>query len=165
MTDSKAYENLTAEQQLNFYRNKYYTEGNHTEKGIIANAINDILPKYVRQKAEIERLEERHLSDDKLLNDRVQEAINAVSKANQKYVDALEKGFNDRTAELKIAKSEIERLNEELSKERRKALLEATSKFEGHSDYHGDTILCKLICMAEGKEVEAAKPIDKSEIK
>ena len=48
--------------------------------------------------------------------------------------------------------AEIERLHDEVSKTRRKALLEASSKFAGHSDYHGDTILCKLICMAEGKE-------------
>ena len=61
-------------------------------------------------KAEIERLQEKSRSDDKLLNDRVQEAVDAVSKTNKKYVDALEKTFNDRTAELKNAKSEIEEL-------------------------------------------------------
>ena len=62
-------------------------------------------------------------------------------------------------------KTEIERLKSELSDTRRKALLEAYSKFEGHSDYHGDTILCKLICMSEGKEVGTATPLDMSEIK
>lgn len=59
MTDNeiiKAYDGLTANQQLNLYRNLYYNQGGATEKGIIANAINDILPKYNRQKAEIERL-------------------------------------------------------------------------------------------------------------
>lgn len=61
--------------------------------------------------------------------------------------------------------ADIERLKDEVSKARRKALLEASSKFAGHSDYHGDTILCELICMSEGKEVEIAKPLDKSEIK
>lgn len=61
--------------------------------------------------------------------------------------------------------TKIERLHDEVSKTRRKALLEASSKFAGHSDYHGDTILCKLICMSEGKEVEIAKPLDKSEMK
>ncbi len=59
-----------------------------------------------RQKAEIERLEEKSRGDDKLLNDRVQEAVNSVSKANQKYVDALEKAFNNKVAELKSAKRE-----------------------------------------------------------
>lgn len=62
-------------------------------------------------------------------------------------------------------KSEIERLKSELSNTRRKALLEAASKFAGHSNYHGDTILCKLICMAEGKDVGIAKPLDISEMK
>lgn len=61
--------------------------------------------------------------------------------------------------------AEIERLKDEVSKARRKALLEASSKFAGHSDYHGNTILCKLICMSEGKEVGIAKPLDKSTIK
>lgn len=61
--------------------------------------------------------------------------------------------------------AEIEKLKSELSNTRRKALLEAYSKFEGHSDYHGDTILCKLICMSEGKEVGTATPLDMSEIK
>lgn len=41
----------------------------------------------------------------------------------------------------------------------KKALMQAFSKFSGHSDYHGDTILCSLKCMAEGKEVFPAKPI------
>ena len=62
-------------------------------------------------------------------------------------------------------KAEIKRLKSELSNTRRKALLEAASKFAGHSNYHGDTILCKLICMAEGKDVGIAKPLDISEIK
>lgn len=62
-------------------------------------------------------------------------------------------------------KVEIESLKSELSNTRRKALLEAASKFAGHSNYHGDTILCKLICMAEGKDVGIAKPLDISEIK
>ena len=61
--------------------------------------------------------------------------------------------------------AEIERLKDEVPKARRKALLEASSKFAGHSDYHGDTILCKLICMSEGKEVGIAKPLDKNKIK
>ena len=72
-----------------------------------------------RQDAKIEQLEKQHIEDDKLLNDRVQEAVNAVSKANQKYVDSLEKAFNDRTAEKqnlefenKELKAEVERLKD-----------------------------------------------------
>lgn len=53
----KVYEGLTVSERLNLYRNRYYNDGYATERGIIANAINDILPKYDRQKAEIERLQ------------------------------------------------------------------------------------------------------------
>ena len=59
----------------------------------------------------------------------------------------------------------INRQKEEIESIRRKALLEAASKFAGHSNYHGDTILCKLICMAEGKEVGNARPLDMEQIK
>lgn len=40
----KVYDGLSPIQQLNLYRNLYYNDGNATEHGIIANAINDILP-------------------------------------------------------------------------------------------------------------------------
>lgn len=42
----------------------------------------------------------------------------------------------------------------------REILEKAASKFAGHSDYHGDTILQVLYCMAEGKEVNNAKPLN-----
>ena len=42
----------------------------------------------------------------------------------------------------------------------KEVLEKAASKFAGHSDYHGDTILQVLYCMAEGKEVDNAKPLD-----
>lgn len=35
---------------LNVFRNKYYTDGNNTENGIVANAIDDVLPEYVKLK-------------------------------------------------------------------------------------------------------------------
>lgn len=37
--------------------------------------------------------------------------------------------------------------------------------FEGHSNYHGDMILTKITCLAEGKEVDAAKPLNEDDIK
>jgi hypothetical protein len=42
----------------------------------------------------------------------------------------------------------------------KEVLEKAASKFAGHSDYHGETILQVLYCMAEGKEVDNAKPLD-----
>ena len=62
-------------------------------------------------------------------------------------------------------KAEIERLKLELSNTRRKALLEASSKCAGHSNYHGDDILEKLTCMAEGQEVGKARPLDMSDLR
>lgn len=41
---------------LNYYRNLYYTEPQVTERGIVANAINDMFDLINRQKAEIEKL-------------------------------------------------------------------------------------------------------------
>lgn len=61
--------------------------------------------------------------------------------------------------------AEIEKLKDEVAKARSKALLEAFSKFAGHSDYHGDTILCVLSCMAEGKAVGNATPLGSGKIK
>lgn len=53
MTDNdiiKAYEELTPLQQINLFRNLYYNDGYATERGVIANAINDILSEYNRHK-------------------------------------------------------------------------------------------------------------------
>ena len=35
---------------LNWYRNLYHSESENTERGIMARAINDILPEYIRLK-------------------------------------------------------------------------------------------------------------------
>lgn len=42
---AKATEGMTAEDVLNYYRNLYHAEPLSTERGIIANALNDILPR------------------------------------------------------------------------------------------------------------------------
>jgi hypothetical protein len=51
------------------------------------------------QKAEIERLREKQTEDEKLLNDRVIESVNAVSKAHLKYENALEEQIKTVKAE------------------------------------------------------------------
>lgn len=40
------YKDMTPEEQLNYFRNLHYDESDNTEAGVVANAINDILPKY-----------------------------------------------------------------------------------------------------------------------
>ena len=51
---------------LNWYRNLYHTESANTERGIAANALNDVLVEYAKMrelqskyKKEIERLDEQ----------------------------------------------------------------------------------------------------------
>lgn len=76
--------------------------------------------------------------------------------------------YNDDLCIENMSKQAIDLINRqkaEVESVRRKALLEAVRKFAGHSDYHGDTILCILKCMAEGKEVKTARPLNKKEIK
>ena len=46
------YEKLpTAIEKLNYFRNLHYTDGDNTENGVISNAVNEILPEYVRLKS------------------------------------------------------------------------------------------------------------------
>ena len=51
----KVYDGLTPRQQLNLFRNLYYNDGNATEYGIIANAINDYFTADVAPKSEVAR--------------------------------------------------------------------------------------------------------------
>lgn len=41
---AEATESMTATEISNYYRNLYYTEPQVTERGIVANAINELLP-------------------------------------------------------------------------------------------------------------------------
>lgn len=43
----KAVEGMTAEEILNFYRNLYHSEPQSTEHGIVASALNEILPRMI----------------------------------------------------------------------------------------------------------------------
>lgn len=50
--------NMSAVEILNYYRNLYYTEPQVTERGIVANAIYDVLGIINSQKEEIEQWQE-----------------------------------------------------------------------------------------------------------
>ena len=91
-------------------------------------------------KAEVERLEKALENQQKISMDRHFE-IERLKNHIQEGID-LAKQIPEMLA---LAKAGV--------------LKEAAKKFAGHSDYHGDTILCTLICMAEGKEVGNAKPL------
>ena len=44
MSAGKDYKNMSSKEILNAFRNKYHADGYSTEYGIVANAINEILP-------------------------------------------------------------------------------------------------------------------------
>ena len=95
-----------------------------------------------------------------LLNDSIK-----MAKRLCEDVADLEEGYNDGIVCISRYKAENERLLQKLQQAKSEALMHAFSKFAGHSDYHGDTILCQLTCMAEGKETKSAIPIDMNQIK
>lgn len=54
---------------LNFYRNFYYTQNENTERGIVAWAINNILPKYIKQEEELKKLRTKIAKFTKVLKE------------------------------------------------------------------------------------------------
>jgi hypothetical protein len=48
------YDDMTAIEILNYYRNYHYADGSNTESGILANAINEILPELIGLRATME---------------------------------------------------------------------------------------------------------------
>lgn len=81
-----------------------------------ANCIDKLVTNTIdlikRQQAEIEELKAKRIEDDELLQKRVSEAVNVVDKANQRAIDLLEEIVEDKKAELKKAKAEIDRLQD-----------------------------------------------------
>jgi hypothetical protein len=70
---------MTASEILNYYRNLYYAEPQVTERGIVANAINDYVADVV-PKSEVERLEGELIVE----STRRKNAVNAYHEAIQK---------------------------------------------------------------------------------
>lgn len=58
---------------------------------------------------------------------------------------------------MKEQQAEIEQLKDEKTK----AFDYLFSKFAGHSNYHGDSILCAIEAVKEGKEIKTVKTMDK----
>lgn len=92
---------------------------------------------------------------------------NALDLINRQKAEI--KGLEETRYELACIidefREERNRLLQKLQYAQSEALMHAFSKFAGHSGYHGDTILCQLTCMAEGKETKSATPIDMNKIK
>ena len=79
---------------LNWYRNLYYKDSILTEQGIVARALNYLLPKYCHYKESVEKYADVLLKKE--------DTTQLIAKERQQYYDAWQK-----------AKSEIKRLMEE----------------------------------------------------
>ena len=98
-----------------------------------------------------------YYNDDLCMENMQKQAIDLINRQKAE-IDGLIAGQESLQKHLAEKNAEIESI-------RRKALLEGASYFAGHSNYHGDTILCILKCMAEGKQVKSARPLNMHEIK
>lgn len=97
------------------------------------NTIKQAVDLIKRQQLTIEELEAKRIEDDELLQKRVSEAVNVVDKVNQRAIDLLEEIVEDKKAELKKAKAEIDRLQK---------LLDNGQKCEHEWLYMGDEYIC-----------------------
>ena len=86
--------------------------------------------------------------------------------------ETLQKALAEKNAEIERLQKEnnqfadIGKMYSEIKAEAIKEFADNLCRvFAGHSDYHGDTILTKIICLKEGKPIQTAKPIDTSKIK
>lgn len=86
---------MTAIEILNYYRNLYYAEPQITERGIIANAINEIFNLINRQKAEIERLRGSTILNNIMEGQRIKRE--AKTEAYKEFTEKLENEINRRT--------------------------------------------------------------------
>lgn len=104
MTETEMYRNLPTNEQLNLYRNKYFTDGNATENGIIANAINDML-------VEINRLYDTCESKDKLIKSLNKCYANAKLEAYKEFAEWLKKKCYDNLPyDISVSPDDIDNL-------------------------------------------------------
>ena len=70
-----------------------------------------------RQKAEVEELKEKRVADGELLNDRIQESVNAVIEADQKYINVLENSIATKDVKIERLLQKLQQLKSEAIKE------------------------------------------------
>lgn len=112
------------------------------------------------------------MTDEQIINE-LKLRIDYVSKATLELIsrykaenEELRKRRSYLEESVDCSREEYNRLLlQKLQQAKSEALMHAFTKFAGHSDYHGDTILCQLACMAEGKETKSAIPIDMNQIR
>lgn len=80
---------MTAIEILDYYRNLYYAEPQITERGIIANAINEIFNLINRQKAENKKLKGSTIVNNIMESQRIKRE--AKVEAYKKFAEKLKK--------------------------------------------------------------------------
>lgn len=134
---------------LNWYRNLYHTENSDTERGIMARAINDILPEYSRQKAEIERLQS--MNQAKL--DTIHDLMAEVERLNQSILMAENVEINKEELLEKLQQSPIQILPGDDSLTRARSIEEFWTKVRAYAVvmgcYHiveyGDSVVKEMV--------------------
>lgn len=94
---NEEYKNMTSMEIVNLYRNKYYNDGNNTEQGVVANAINDILPNYVRMLAEKTGAVSRDLDKRIVSMAEANIILGNMVKSKDEEIDRLRKQLKERS--------------------------------------------------------------------
>lgn len=133
MTDNeiRPYDGMTTLEQLNLYRNLHYCEGLANERGIIANAINDIIVQFNRQKAELEK-REKHIEE---LNEQIEHLVSINGEAEEEIEDVKRRC----DVALSLMQRKEECIKAEAIKEfaeRLKAELRDTAKIDFQGGYY-----------------------------
>lgn len=81
--------NMSAVEILNYYRNLYYTEPQVTERGIVANAIDDVLGIINSQKEEIEQWQEEANSWQTLFCQEIDDREEIEAEAYKEFAEKL----------------------------------------------------------------------------
>ena len=95
----------------------------HRCSTLMLNAISDLIN---RQKERIKESEEKLAENEELLNDRIQESVNAVSEADQKYICALERSIAAKDVER-------ERLLQKLQQAKSEAIKDFAKRLKGYA--------------------------------
>lgn len=83
--------NMSAIEILNYYRNLYYAEPQVTERGILANAINDVLGIINSQKEEIEQWQEEANEWQTLFCQGIDDREEIEAEAYKEFAEKLKK--------------------------------------------------------------------------
>ena len=84
------YDGLSPIEQLDLFRNLHYADGKATQNGIIANAINEILPEYNRRGVEIKKL----CQENELLSKNAAEAfLEGLNESRELFTEEILKEF------------------------------------------------------------------------